>query len=483
MKNLSREAIKRMTGAQGSTTTIGGSGGGDMAGYATQLWTDENYVGKDFFRSLFKAYDANGNEVLPNDTTTTIDNIKAMFGFWTDFWLSALGKGNQTTVGLRLSQLADVNVTGVQNDQVLKYDATSQKWVPGTASSGTDMATVWANLAAVDATKQIDYSHLSGAVSLSQGTITIGSASITPLTQSTGDDRYLKLSGGTLTGPLTVNNSADAWGIHGYSVYNNEFSSAFLSYRGYGAWFGVSSNDSNHYILNVRKHIDSDGSGGDAVIYARADGNVGIGTESPTCPFDINGASRCVYMLFKNYNDNNNAGYVGRGSDSNNNIYLVGYAGNPVGIGANNSATDIYIDTNHNVGIGTTSISYKLHVNGTIGTGNLYAAGYVTALSDERKKDVVGEVNLTVEQIAKARTVLFRWKDKRDNDLHIGCIAQDWQVLTPQLVHDRNDELSMEYSVIAAIGTIKNSQRLVNHETRLRRLEKMFALNDNDLED
>ena len=471
-----------MTGAQGSTTTIGGSGGGDMAGYATQLWTDENYVSKDFFRSLFKAYDANGNEVLPNDTTTTIDNIKAMFGFWTDFYISALGKGGQSTVGLRLAQLADVNVAGVQNDQVLKYDATSQKWVPGTASSGTDMATVWANLAA-NGNQQINYSHLSGAVSLSQGTITIGSSSITPLTQSTGDDRYLKLTGGTLTGPLTVNNSTDAWGIHGYSVYNNEFSSAFLSYRGYGAWIGVSSNDSDHYILNVRKHIDSDGSGGDVVIYARADGNVGIGTQSPTCSLDVNGASRSNYMYFRNYDNYNNAGYVGRGSGSANTIYLVGYTGNAVGIGASNAGDDIFVDTNHNVGIGTTTINYKLHVNGTIGTGNLYAAGYVTALSDERKKDVVGDVDLTVEQIAKARTVVFRWKDKRDNELHMGCIAQDWQVLTPQLVHDRNDELSMEYSVIAAIGTIKNSQRLVNHETRLRRLEKMFALNDNDLED
>ena len=163
MKNLSREAIKRMTGAQGSTTTIGGSGGGDMAGYATQLWTDENYVGKDFFRSLFKAYDANGNEVLPNDTTTTIDNIKAMFGFWTDFYISALGTGGQSTVGLRLAQLADVNVAGVTNGQVLTYNSTTGKWVAITPQSGTDMATVWANLAA-NGNQQINASHLTTAL-------------------------------------------------------------------------------------------------------------------------------------------------------------------------------------------------------------------------------------------------------------------------------------------------------------------------------
>jgi hypothetical protein len=112
------------------------------------MWTDENYVGKEFFSSLFKAYDSNGNEVLPNDTETEIDNIKAMFGFWTDFYISALGTGGQSTVGLRLAQLADVNVAGVTNGQVLTYNSTTGKWIASTPQSGTDMATVWANLAA-----------------------------------------------------------------------------------------------------------------------------------------------------------------------------------------------------------------------------------------------------------------------------------------------------------------------------------------------
>ena len=118
----------------------------------------------------------------------------------------------------------------MQNDQVLKYDATSQKWVPGTASSGTDMTTVWANLAAVDNTKQIDYSHLSGAISLSQGTITIGSATITPLTSSDISDmatktwangQFLKLSGGTLTGKLQVNAV-----VFGYNYTNSNNAAA-----------------------------------------------------------------------------------------------------------------------------------------------------------------------------------------------------------------------------------------------------------------
>ena len=500
MKNLSREAIKRMTGAQGSTTTIGGSGGGDMAGYATQLWTDENYVGKEFFRSLFKAYDANGNEVLPNDTNTQIDNIKAMFGFWTEFYISALGTGGQSTVGLRLSQLADVNVTGVQNDQVLKYDATSQKWVPGTASSGTDMATVWTNLAA-SGNQQINYSHLSGAISLSQGTITIGSSSITPLTQSTADDRYLKLSGGVISGLLSVNytsGSSTRWtGIEvtspadessiGFGI-DNDGRTVFGRYKGRG------------FIWN---------SNGSEVMTFLDGGNVGVGTSSPSYKLHVNGTFRANTsasiadidigysneinntnsILFLQYRGSNGIVLCNNGA----NTHIGGLLSIVAGQRIYPNEGDLYIGNGSNAGwlmlqdvcsqASRGDGNWSIRTNGNAVFANVQSNGYVTALSDERKKDVVGEVDLTVEQIAKARTVLFRWKDKRDNDLHMGCIAQDWQVLTPQLVHDRNDELSMEYSVIAAIGTIKNSQRLVNHETRLRRLEKMFALNENDLED
>ena len=162
VKILSRDSINRMVGRKSSVAGVGGGGGDvDLSGYATKIWTQETFVSIDFFRSLFRAYDSQNHEILPNDTTSTIDNIKAMFGFWTDFYISALGTGGHQSVDLRLAQLADVNVAGVTNGQVLTYDTTSGKWIASTPQSGTDMATVWANLAAADATKQIDYSHLS----------------------------------------------------------------------------------------------------------------------------------------------------------------------------------------------------------------------------------------------------------------------------------------------------------------------------------
>lgn len=385
-----------MVGRRGSGGVGGGGGGSDidLTGYATKSWTDENYVGKEFFRSLFKAYDANGNEVLPNDTDTVIDNIKAMFGFWTEFYVTALGTGGQQSVGLRLAQLADVNVAGVTNGQVLTYDTTTGKWIASTPQSGTDMATVWSNLAA-NGNQQIDYSHLSGAVSLSNGTITIGSSSITPITSHQSlagyaketwvGQNYLPLTGGTITGSLTVNNALSTGG------------------------------------------------------------NATVGGD-----LTVNGGDLTV-------NEPNSSGASAIWFKSGGTTY-----GN-LRVKADNGEFYFY---NGETRDGQSSVC--------VNAGWFYAYGQVTALSDERKKNVVGEIELTIEQIAQARAVEFYWKDKRDKDLHVGSIAQDWQKILPQAVYEKDGELSMDYSVIALMCGITIARKVANIEERLIRIEEKF---------
>ena len=165
VKILSRDAINRMVGRKSSVAGVGGGGGDvDLSGYATKIWTQETFVSIDFFRSLFRAYDSQNHEILPNDTTSTIDNIKAMFGFWTEQYLSALGQGSGGGGGgaSALSDLLDVQLTNPTNGQALIYNSTLCKWVNG--SAGTDMASVWENLAGAT-TEQINVSHLTNALS------------------------------------------------------------------------------------------------------------------------------------------------------------------------------------------------------------------------------------------------------------------------------------------------------------------------------
>ena len=71
-----------------TTLQVGGSN------VATQAMLD-SFVSKAFFNRLFTAYDANGNAIVPNNTTTAINNLKIMVGAWTEQYLSALGLNSQ----------------------------------------------------------------------------------------------------------------------------------------------------------------------------------------------------------------------------------------------------------------------------------------------------------------------------------------------------------------------------------------------------
>ena len=128
--------------AAGGGTGGGGGGSVDMTGYATEEWVNENYLSIEFFSSLFKAYDsaATPNEIAPNDgDTTAITNIKAMFGFWTEQYLSALGLNSAGGGGgaTSLADLLDVDITSPTNGQALVYNATSGKWENQTIGGGS----------------------------------------------------------------------------------------------------------------------------------------------------------------------------------------------------------------------------------------------------------------------------------------------------------------------------------------------------------
>ena len=104
--------------------------------------------------------------------------------------------------------------------------------------------------------------------------------------------------------------------------------------------------------------------------------------------------------------------------------------------------------------------------------GNFYATGGVTCLSDERKKDVLGNINLSIEQIAYAPAVRFLWKDRRNNDVQAGSIAQYWQKVLPEVVTNKNNELGLQYGVTALMASIITAKAVVDHERRIKDLER-----------
>ena len=141
---LSREAIQRMVGAGQSLGSVGAGGGSETLGFATQDWVNQNYLSLDFFNALFQAKTANDDVVAPNSgDTATIASIEAMFGFWTDQYLSALGLGNDSGGGATtLSALNDVNISNLADGQMLVYDLASNHWVNRTISLVTSLSSL-----------------------------------------------------------------------------------------------------------------------------------------------------------------------------------------------------------------------------------------------------------------------------------------------------------------------------------------------------
>ena len=374
---LSREGIDRMSRGRGKGSGSGGGSQFDMSmlsGYATEQWCNETFVTIAFFDQLFQLYDDEEkitvNGELPVDTSKL--NIKAMFGFWTDFYISALGNGGQVGASIYLSSLADVNVAGVQLGQVLtwKRDPSDgvNKWMAGDVQSGVDMTVVW-NALAASTNEQIAASHLSTA---------FASASV----------NYA-----TTAGSATYATSAG-------SAQSSGYASSIPQHTLWGQTF---------------------------------DGTA-----------DVSG-------------DMTNVGYMGFSHNETQMKY------------SNTNYTDPAPGDTYNWKFGGSVAATYLRAQ-----SGVLSDGYVTALSDERDKNIIEHFEISLEYIAQAPIVSYEWKDKERHGegQHVGSIAQYWLRELPELVPELNGRYSMDYGRIALLSAITDARHIVNLEQRVARLER-----------
>ena len=128
-----------------------------------------------------------------------------------------------------------------------------------------------------------------------------------------------------------------------------------------------------------------------------------------------------------------------------------------------------------NVGIGTTSPgNEKLKVDGSIYTTvGLFSEGYLDTLSDKRFKDVVDyDATPSLDAIADAPAIHFKWNDREDDTMHVGSISQYWQKVMPEATHMRNDKLGMNYDVIATLNTIALAREVRGLKAELAKLKQ-----------
>ena len=121
-----------------------------------------------------------------------------------------------------------------------------------------------------------------------------------------------------------------------------------------------------------------------------------------------------------------------------------------------------------NVGIGTTSPSYKLHVSGVIAS-----TGDQIITSDETKKMNLEDIRLSVRDIASVRAVTFDFK--ADGQHSFGTIAQDWLGILPEAVLGEEGDYSFAYAQAAMVSSIINSREIVKHESEIETLRRRVS--------
>lgn len=178
-------------------------------------------------------------------------------------------------------------------------------------------------------------------------------------------------------------------------------------------------------------------------IYAYDNITVGNVTSSASIKASANVVAR--YISFNN-SDGNNAGYIGSGSPTTNDLYFISQRDNGIHISADNSTATggINLTANTNlVSIGSTTATEKLHVVGNIkATGKVSAAGGFFKESDARLKSDIKPLDYTLDQICSIPTVSFIMNDQKQ----IGTIAQNLEELGFEDIVTESDTLKSEVS-------------------------------------
>jgi hypothetical protein len=164
----------------------------------------------------------------------------------------------------------------------------------------------------------------------------------------------------------------------------------------------------------------------DTLVLQHSTGNVGIGTTSPVSPLDVRVS-----------------GTAGTGS-------LI------ASLGSAATARIQFYDENVSTGAGPKLVSqagnsFQVVAGGTGGVQLGSGATAWSAISDERRKNILYDIKGGLDKILDLRTVIYTYKDDAQAIQHPGFIAQDVQKVLPQAVEvgsDLDHTLSVRYSEI-----------------------------------
>ena len=120
---------------------------------------------------------------------------------------------------------------------------------------------------------------------------------------------------------------------------------------------------------------------------------------------------------------------------------------------------------------------YAVNVTGSIyASDDVVTGDGVTMFSQRSLKDVVDERGLSLDEMLQMRPVRYTWKDKHDDRVHIGGIADDVMRVLPEVIRKTKDGiLTMDYACASYAVATSLVIPVAEHEKRVGQLERELA--------
>jgi len=244
---------------------------------------------------------------------------------------------------------------------------------------------------------------------------------------------------------------------------------------------------------------------------------VGVGTSSPNTLFHVQGSNSGGNVVVATLRNNNTAGstqttlrFTNSTADGTSGGGELSYLRNSADQGASFivktqssggvNTERMRIDSSGNVLVATTtnnsrnprlalngnSVTWSVGPNSSNSTFVVYnpseAGVYLpsgntawVSTSDERLKNITGEITDAINKVSQLRAAEFTWKSDESNKPQVGLIAQDVQTVLPEAISENDKEfLGVSYTEVIPllVAAIKEQQEQIKAlETRIQTLE------------